>query len=348
MEIVRHEAGSRAYGTNTPESDLDIRGVFVADEWSTRTGIEFRDEIPIATHLTDDGKAFELMKFTNMCLRNNPNTIETLFIDPKSIIETTSYYDELRDIRDSFLSKRSITTFLGYAESQLKRIRGHNKWINRQSQLTEDGRNPFEDEPQHCNYVKMVQNFTNTKIMPRDFNLTDYKINYKLLPFSKDLFGLFKYQGARSVGERGELCISEYESRPNPEFLIKMNWERFDQAHSDWKKYWEWRNNRNEQRAELEQKNQYDAKHASHVIRLARCAVELNNTGNLNVWRKDAKELLEIRNGAWSLEKFEQEVTTLRSKLDESKSVLPNEPDYDKVWKVVLGIQDDIWSKSKN
>ena len=343
MQLVKHYAGSHAYGTNTPESDIDIRGIHCADERSIRTNINYKDEIKIAEDVTDDGKSFELLKFARLALECNPNVIETLFVDPSDIIETTSYYEKLRDIRDDFISKRVITTHMGYAKSQLKRIKGHNKWINKQQ--SEDGTNPYDKEPTHSGFIKMVQNFTNSKVLPRDFKIENYAENYKLLPFSKDLFGLFPFEGSRSINDKGKLCVSDYENRPNPSFLIKMNWEEFERAHKDWKQYWEWRKNRNPQRSKLEQENQYDTKHASHVIRLSRSAVELNKTGTLIVKRPDAKELLAIRNGEWSYEKFQDEVLKLESELDETNSTLNDEPNIPKVWNTILEIQDDIWRK---
>ncbi len=59
---------------------------------------------------------------------------------------------------------------------------------------------------------------------------------------------------------------------------------------------------RNAARAELERKFGYDTKHAAHLVRLLRMALEALETGELQVKRKDAHELRAIKDGAWSYE----------------------------------------------
>jgi len=52
----------------------------------------------------------------------------------------------------------------------------------------------------------------------------------------------------------------------------------------------------------LVEKYGYDCKNAAHLIRLLRMGVEFLKDGRLYVMREDAKQLIEIKRGEWTLE----------------------------------------------
>lgn len=96
-------------------------------------------------------------------------------------------------------------------------------------------------------------------------------------------------------------------------------------------------------RQNLIQKYSYDTKMAFHAIRLFRMGAEACLTGEFNVLRPDAKELLEIRNGKYTEDefaKFEKQdgkdvlvggfAFEEKKKFEEAaaKSVLPAHPDF--------------------
>ena len=76
----------------------------------------------------------------------------------------------------------------------------------------------------------------------------------------------------------------------------------FRSASKQWSAYQRWQRERNADRAALEARHGYDTKHASHLVRLLRMAVEILSTGQVHVWRgdRDGEELRAIRAGAWS------------------------------------------------
>lgn len=126
--LVRH--GSRAYGTNTPESDTDIKGVCIAPV-DNYLGLEApfeQAEFKSEEHNTE-GVVYELRKFLRLAAECNPNIIEILFVSDEDVLFITPLGQMLRDNRDMFLSKRARHTFAGYAQSQLKRIKGHRAWL---------------------------------------------------------------------------------------------------------------------------------------------------------------------------------------------------------------------------
>ena len=126
--LVKHRAGSHAYGTAIATSDLDFRGVFAADPVNVRT--PFFPIYEAEDMLEEDTKLFELAHFMELTLACNPNVIETLWVDDADITFRTPAYDLLRASRYKLLSSKIAFTTSGYALAQLKRIKGHNKWIS--------------------------------------------------------------------------------------------------------------------------------------------------------------------------------------------------------------------------
>jgi len=119
--------GSLAYGTATPESDLDIRGIFIPPKKYFLGALDRCEQAEFKE--PHDIVIFELRKFVHLALDNNPNVIELLFTDPSDHLLTTTYIDKLFNIKEKFLSKKARFTFSGYAISQLKRINLHRRWL---------------------------------------------------------------------------------------------------------------------------------------------------------------------------------------------------------------------------
>ena len=126
--LVKHLAGSLAYGTNLPTSDVDYRGIFCADPVNVRTPFFVVKEVEDLEE--EDTKLLELAHFMKLCLDCNPNVVETLWVNDDDITFRTPAYDLLQDNRHRLLSSKIAFTTSGYALAQLKRIKGHNKWIN--------------------------------------------------------------------------------------------------------------------------------------------------------------------------------------------------------------------------
>lgn len=87
-------------------------------------------------------------------------------------------------------------------------------------------------------------------------------------------------------------------------------------------------------RKALVEKYGYDTKNASHLIRLMRMCNEFLETGKLNVYREnDAKELIDIKQGKWTLEEVEHESLLLFNACDTAydKSTLPYGPDMNRI-----------------
>ncbi len=117
--------GSRAYGLDTPESDLDLKGVLVGPPaWY----FGFR-EAPEQQELGPDHVRYELRKFFRLAASANPTLLELLFTDPADHRIVTPAGERLLAARERFLSRRVKDSFAGYAMSQLARIQTHRRWL---------------------------------------------------------------------------------------------------------------------------------------------------------------------------------------------------------------------------
>jgi len=127
--VFKCVAGSRAYNTHSAHSDTDTRGIFIAPPEYTLGCLKNVGQVEVPG---EDTTIYELGKFVQLAANCNPNIIELLFTEKEDILFMDPAFQELRHSRNLFLSKKAKYTFSGYAMAQMKRIRGHNKWITQE------------------------------------------------------------------------------------------------------------------------------------------------------------------------------------------------------------------------
>lgn len=340
-QLVKHYAGSIAYGTNTPSSDTDFRGIYcdpprgIITPWTKPRTETWEDPSE------EDTVLFELHKYMDGYVNGSPSILETLWVEDSDIVQRTEAYDYLRSNAQALLSKKLRYTFGGYALQQMKRIKGHNKWIN----------NPQpEPAPIRKDYFKLIQNFTEEQIFSSGFNISSYNYGHLLVPYGNNIFGLVESERDSLFNADGSIKKVTYSELPDsvkkahPKFIVKLNEEVFKQEHEMWKNYWKWKRERNETRAALESEHGYDCKHGMHIVRLLRMGAEVLETGIVQVKRPDAEELLSIRNGAWSYEEMLEWATEADNKLDDlvKKSNLPDKPDYELAKKILINTEEIV------
>lgn len=121
--IMECQAGSYLYGTNLEDSDIDMRGVFIAPK-SCYLGLDNVEQIE---NKTNDSVYYELKKFLRLAAQNNPNIIELLFYPKNKLTVCTPEWETIVDNRELFISKKCMYTFSGYAFAQLKKTQCNRK-----------------------------------------------------------------------------------------------------------------------------------------------------------------------------------------------------------------------------
>lgn len=337
--IVKHKAGSHAYGTNIATSDEDYRGIFCADPINVRTPF-FRIEEAEDTS-EEDTKLYELASYMKLCVDCNPNIIETLWVDDTDITFRTEAFDLLRNARRELLSSKVAFTTSGYALAQLKRIKGHNKWIN----------NPQpEKQPTPCGYLSVVQWLGANKNLKVD--LDDYRDDCRFIPFGNDMYGVVPAPGYQLWDDKGNINDKFDGDRAEHNntyiMIVKWNREEFKVQLEKWQQYWQWKRERNKVRSALEESHGYDTKHAMHLVRLLRMGVEALRDGEIIVKRPDAQELLSIRYGAWTYDQLVAYAEDMDLQVREvwyPKTHLRKKPDLEFAANLVMQVQDSIWSR---
>ncbi|MDG4786307.1 nucleotidyltransferase domain-containing protein [Micromonospora sp. WMMD1102] len=120
--VARHTiyaavVGSRAFGLATEESDTDVRGVYAAPTaafWSLA-------KPPSHVEGPEPERfSWEVERFCELALKANPNLLEVLH--SPAVLVVTPLGEELRELRDAFLSQLVYQTYSGYVLSQFKKL----------------------------------------------------------------------------------------------------------------------------------------------------------------------------------------------------------------------------------
>lgn len=117
--ILEVRAGSHLYGTNTPESDVDIRGIVLPriEEIIGLDRFEQKEK-----HGDEDVLYYSLPRYIQLLMKGNPNVIEWLFATPAGYTWVSGPGFDLLENGHRFLSKKFGLAALGYLNGQTKRM----------------------------------------------------------------------------------------------------------------------------------------------------------------------------------------------------------------------------------
>jgi hypothetical protein len=333
--LVKHYAGSIAYGTNIATSDVDFRGIFLGSRNEVTT--PFNNVTEWVDPSEEDTKLFELNFFTSLATSNNPNILETLYVDNQDIVIKTPEYQHLRNNRDIFLSKKIAITTSAYALQELIKMKSHNKYINQDEVL----------KPKQTEFLELIQNFTSEKIMKNELNFEErFPVGYKMAHYGSGIFGLIPSERAKPFNFEHNINRQKPERDEHPIMLLRFKDDAYEAAKVKYKSYMAWKENRkNTVRNLIEEKFGYDTKNAMHLVRLMRTGYECVSEGVYIVKRPDAKELLNIREGAWPYDKLKDYAIEMDEKIKNAMKTSPlaDEVNIEKVQKLIIDIQDSAW-----
>lgn len=325
--IFKSIAGSHLYGTNTPESDEDIRGIFIP---SKEYFYGFLNNTKHYRSNIEDIEYHEIRQFLKLILDNNPSSLELLFIPENKWIISSKEWEEIISNRKYFISKKCKFTFSGYAFSQLHRIKRHRSWLL----------NPPTKKPERKDYGLLETKSTLSKDQIGAFNelvaiyLGEIRESHSLRTQLLEMEETINYKtimqqikGLDTNTLKSIIPISD-------NFLEALQKEKaYMQAKKYWDSYQSWKKNRNKKRAYLEEKFGYDSKHASHLLRLMYEGEELLSTGNLTFPRPEVDFLKSVLNGALTYEQLLELVRGLDEKFEKlyNESSLPHSPNKVKI-----------------
>lgn len=337
--IFEAVVGSRAYGLHNENSDTDIKGVFVLPK-NLYYGLDY---IPQVNNESNDIVYYELKRFIELLLNNNPNMLELLALPKDCIINQRELFDEIK--LEYFLSKQCEKSFANYAFTQIKKASGLEKKIM----------NPMDKDKKmviHFCYVAidnitvpLLEYLENNKIKQSDCGLT--KMNHV-----KDGYFLFhsnskKYSGIVSSNDANEVHLSNIEKEDKAKAIMFFNRDAYSVYCKQYKEYWEWVEKRNNERFKgtMQHGKKYDAKNMMHTFRLLHMAKEIAEENKVNVFRKDREFLLDIKAGKFEYDDLVAKATAIKDSLEVlfKKSNLQEEPDKMKINKVLVDFRKQYY-----
>lgn len=238
FDLKRHthilaQVGSHSHGTYIPPKaggidDIDVMGLVIPPKDYYLGLAKFEH---LCTWVDEyDLTFYEAKKFMSLLLKNNPNVIGLLWLEPEMYKIRTELGKKLILNRDIFSSKLAYKSFSGYAYSQLRKMENH-----------------------ACEGY---------------------------------------------MGEKRKALVQQFG---------------------------------------------YDTKNAAHLIRLLRMGIEFLSSGQLNVMRHDAGQLIDIKLGKLKLEEIKSLADDLFKKTEDAfiRSQLPALPDYKKANELLIEMLEE-------
>lgn len=368
--LLKCISGSRAYNLAVPTSDTDIKGIYVLPQQELY-GLK---DTPQVANETNDEVYYEIGRFIDLLLKNNPNILELL----SSPASTVLFRHPLMDLISAgdFLSKLCLDTFAGYAKTQVKKARGLNKKIN---QTFDSQRKSLLD---FCWVVEDKVTVPLTGWLAKHglaaadcglVNLAHFRDAYllfhrdQLLPegiprgmhneLSRDASpGIHNELSREAASIRGiisgpdanDVQLSSIPPGIPPRAILHFNKDAYSLYCKDYASYWQWVDDRNDARYQntLAHGKNYDAKNMMHTFRLLNMAGEIATQHRVVVHREDRDFLLRIRSGEFEYEALLEMVEEKMAELETlyAASDLPEAPDPAHAEALLVRIRESFYA----
>lgn len=272
--------------------------------------LKLRDFEQVQTMDGVDATLYSLRKVTGLLLACNPNVVELLGLRPESVLVSSPAYEKMVANKGAYLSRRAAHTFGGYATEQLRRI---------QNSMSRDGDGSRAAEGALRSMSAAMESFPE-----------------RYAAFQDGDMALHLEEGAE-----GEKFVSvDFHVSRFPAHQLRGLAGELDDI--------------NKNAANLNARNRKKAssklsKHASHLLRLLAMGSELLETGEVNTYRSEDKELLvAVKNGKWFTEGadgFREFAPEFWEMLDEAETrfkyakentCLPEKPDEEAAMELVV------------
>ena len=344
-------SGSHAYGTNTPQSDIDIRGFYInpCTEYLTLPDFKPSNQIGDEKH---DITYYSLERAFHLLQGANPNMIELLWMPDECVNIMTPRMKELIKHRELFISKKCYHTHNGYAFSQIKKCQGQNKKVHNPQPKEMPKKEDFcwvietwegllaAEMKGHIDVDKSVFPSRPKTLIESSVDLS--RCHVASLEHAQNVFRLYDYGNEAKGVFRGDDMLVPESIPVEDEFtkfigLLIYNKQEHEKALKDWHSYWDWMKNRNESRWIDQEKGKlnYDQKNLCHCVRLLMSGENILKNGEPIVRFKgdDLRYLRQIRAAELSYETIMADVEDRMKNLEElyKTSSIPHSVDREKV-----------------
>jgi len=304
--ILELEVGSRLYGTDTPESDIDLSGIFVAPK-EFYLGLKNVAEVDMSiVSKKDNGrndqdaidrKFYELRKFIKLASENNPNIIEQLFVNKDNVVFANLLGWKLLQNQEIFPHKGCYNKFIGYAISQKK------KMVIKSDNM--------------IHIVEAIELF-------KTFDPKHY-VAEELIAIKESKLPV------KDTGQHiriGDMSVQKNDTFKQVLRKLEDRKSKFGGRYDDYVS-----------------KSGYDRKFASHLIRLFHEGNELLETGKIEFPLKNRNEILAIKEGHFTVNEVLEMAEELENKMIKiyDRSDLPNKPQIDKIEKLLIDLIEESW-----
>lgn len=336
-------SGSRAYGLDTPKSDTDIRGVFLLPK-REYYGFEYTPQVG---NPSNDIVYYELKRYIELLVKNNPNILELLNTPPDAMLYKHPVMELIKP--DMFLSKLCLQTFAGYALTQVKKAGGLNKKIF----------NPVDKERKSILDFSYYLSGYQAVPLQQWLDEQGYKqeeCGLVRIPHARDMYAVFHnsqltsgyLEGICSGLHANDVKLSSVPERLEPLGIITFNKDGYSMHCRDHKEYWEWVEKRNDLRYSdtLEHGKNYDAKNMMHTFRLLNMASEIATERKVNVRRSDRDFLFKVRNGVYTYDNLLRMVDDKMEQIEEQYAVsdLPDMPDEAVAQELLVRMREELYN----
>lgn len=311
--LVELTFGSHLYGTNTPESDSDVKAVHLEDLDNfllnkTKSVITYSrsKKLNEKNNSTDtDYESFELNRFASLAKEGQTAIFDMLFSPSKFWLKTTPEWETLVENRNLFLTKQPAK-FVGYCRAQASK---------------------FSVKGERVAAAKAASDFF-SNLVDMGFGKDKLKIhNNAIMRWAMSFQNQNSFVTVHIPFDGSELMVDVCGRKCQWGNTIQGAFHMYD---SLFKEYGN--------RAKLAMDNHADWKALSHAVRIANEAIELLIDHSLTFPRPEYKLLLDIKTGKLPYNKVSEMIEELLEEVEKSikLSTLPQTVDNEKIDSLVL------------
>lgn len=313
--LVKALAGSHLFGTSTPSSDTDYKGVYLPSEEEILLG-NYSDTRQNSTGDNDsknsqddiDIELYSLKKFMKMISRGDTAALELLFTPENMIIEKDPMWDEILEIRDSLLSSQ-VSAMIGYARQQANKYGIKGSRMGELSNVIE----VLKKIEKECGGLKLKHGWEEITGAVKGFE----HVHFMTLSA--------KHEGAEEVPAI-DILGKKFDYHCKFSYVLEILKRIFK--------------NYGQRAREAKKNNGVDFKAISHAVRVCLQGIELLNKGKITLPLVDSnkKFIMDIKLGNIEYNVLQPQIENLLLKLEESKSnsKLPTKISQDYLDKLVI------------